>query len=299
MTKVCFLQTSYNNDILLEHLKKMTPGRKGIWKNIEGITDPDKADYVVIIDYNREWEDKIPAEKKIYIGAHAYAHTSYVNYDDRKCVAKLDQRDTFGFGEWWLDEDYDTLSAMEPPKKTKDLSCIMTNERNHVNHRVRIEYMIEFCKQYSDKVDLYGRIHPELPKEQSLADSYKGLLGIDKGHPNWGTHYWFGKRKALEPYRHSLEFVKRTNANYWGERFFDSMLMWCCPIYSGAIGLEKYIPKNSFVYLDVFSTTPKEVMDTVNSDFREKNIKDIAEARNLMLNKYQIWSRIWETINNL
>jgi hypothetical protein len=188
--------------------------------------------------------------------------------------------------------------ALEPPKKTKNLSCIISNSRNHEFHRIRIAWVTNFCNKYSDRVDIYGRIHPEVG-EESIGKSFKGLLGIDKGNPSWGTKYWYGKSPALLPYRHSLELCVKTNGNHWSERFFDSMLMWCMPIYYGGDNMERYLPPNSFRYIDIPKTTPEEILNIIDSSFREEHIKDIAEARWLMMNKYAIFPRVHEVINNL
>jgi hypothetical protein len=89
--------------------------------------------------------------------------------------------------------------------------------------------------------------------------------------------------------------------NYFSERLFDSMLMWCIPIYYGGTNIDKYLPINSFQYFDLYNLnhTPEYILDIIHSDFREQHLSDLAEARNLLLNKYQIWARMWETIHSL
>lgn len=299
MIKVSFLQDDNSPERTLEIFSKMTPGRKGIWKNLIGVKKIEEADFTIIIDETIEkYRKLLIPERTIYIGAHPYGHDHYHNYDNKECIVKLDQRDTIGFFEWWLDEDYDTLIALEPPKKTKNLSCILSNSRNAQFHRERIAWVTRLCNKYSDRVDLYGRIHPEVG-EESLNKSFKGLLGIDKGNPKWVTDYWFGKTPALLPYRHSLELCVKTNGNHWSERFFDSMLMWCMPIYYGGANIERFLPINSFRYINIEEETQDEVIKIIDSNFREEHIKDIAEARDLMLNKYALWPMTKGVIDKL
>ena len=303
MFKVCFLQSTHDNEEVLNHYKKMTPNRSGKWKEMVGTTSIEEADYVVIIDYSMH--EPIPKNKpKIYIGAHPQVCRGYYCFDEKEAIIKMDLKDTFGFGEWWLDEDYDTLSALKPPKKTKDLSCILSNGRTHDFHKKRIEFMVNFCSKYSNRVDLYGRI--KIGKgEESLNKSFKGVCGSSKKDKNYKTTYWNGKRKALEPYRYSLEFDNGSTPkegicrNYFSERFFDSMLMWCMPIYYGGIDIHKFIPINAFRYIDIFNDSSEYVINIIESDFREQHLKDIAEARYLLLNKYQIWSRVYLAIKKL
>lgn len=304
MVKICFFQSQIPHDRLLETFKKMTPGRSGTWKDIAGISNPSVADFHVVID---ETKFKVDPKKVIYIGGHPTSCTGYSNFEDRGgYVAKLDLAQEPGFGEWWLKADYDELSKLQPLKKTKDLTCILSDTRVFDYHKRRIQFMVEFCNKHPTRVDLYGRIRIQ-DGESSLHNSYKGELGVPCTPFDYMNHYWYGKRRALEPYRYSLEFDMGRSPemgiceNYFSERFFDSMLLWTMPIYYGGTNIKKYLPPDSFRYIDIFNPnhSPDYVMDIVNSDFREKHISDIAEARNLLLNKWQLWPRLWSIIHKL
>lgn len=296
--KVCFLQTEWDNQKLLNTLRKMTPNRSGKWKDMEATTNIKEADFYVVIDYTIH---DIDTTRAIYLGAHPTTCGGYVSFDGIDAFAKRDLKNSFGYGEWWLDEDYDALSAMEPPRKCKNLSCILTNNRTYDYHRRRIEFMVEFCEKHPFEVDLYGRIKPQVG-EESLNRSLMGVLGADTSEENYYDRYWFGKRMALESYRYSLEFDMGSSPdwgickNYFSERFFDSLLMWCCPIYYGGIDIHRYIPENSFRYIDPFKDKPEDVIEIAKSDFREENIGYLAEARNLLLNDFQIWPYVYSII---
>ena len=289
MTKVCFIYDSEPRDEILKTFSRFTPKKSGIWKDMVGVTSVDEADYCMLLDGRSS--EIVPPEKAILVGAHPKMEgfASYQCFDNRQCVAKLDCRDTFGYGGWWLDEDYDTLSALKHPKKVKDLSCILSNGKGPWGEIQRIEFMKRFCSKYPGKVDLYGRIKPE----GSLVADYKGELGT-----NTPATYRFGKRRGLEPYRYSIEFDNGPTRNYFSERFFDSMLMWCMPLYWGGTNVEDFLPADSFRYIDI-NGDGSDVMDIVNSNFREKHLDAIAEARDLLLNKYQIWPRLHSVIKEI
>ena len=304
MIKICFFQNQISHEKVLNTFSKMTPNSTGIWKDLVGVTNPDIADFHVIID---ETNLKVDSKKAIYVGGHPTSCTGYNNFENRGgYVAKLDLAETFGFGEWWLKANYNELSSLQSPNKTKDLTCILSNTRVFDYHRKRVKFMMDFCSKYPIRVDLYGRIIIR-EGENSLHNSYKGPVGVSETHTNYEKLYWFGKRKALEPYRYSLEFDMGRSPemgiceNYWSERFFDSMLLWTMPIYYGGTNIHKYLPENSFRYIDLFNPnhTPEYVIDIIDSDFREKHIEDMKEARNLLLNKYQIWPRIFSVIKGL
>jgi len=304
MTKICFFQSEIPYEALLKTFAKMTPSNNGVWKDLIGVTKPDIADFHVVID---ETKFKVDAKKAIYVGGHPTSCTGYSNFENRGgYVAKLDLAETFGFGEWWIEASYDQLTKLEVPKKTKNLSCILSDTRVFDYHKKRIEFMTEFCSKHPNEVDLYGRIAIR-DNEQSLNNSYKGTAGVPTCVKNYERLYWFGKITALEQYRYSLEFDMGRSPemgiceNYWSERFFDAMLLWTMPIYYGGTNIHEYLPENSFRYINLFNPAHNSeyVIDIINSDFREKHIEDMREARDLLLNKYQIWPRIKSVIDKL
>lgn len=293
--RICFLQTEWKNDVLLKHLSKMTPNRSGKWKNMEATADINKADVIVVIDYTSQ---ELPKGKPvIYIGGHPTVCPGHQSFKDKECIASFNSDTELGFIEWWLKDDYDTLSAMKSPEKTKDLSCILSNQRTYDYHRKRIEFMTEFCNQYPGKVDIYGRIKPQ-KGEESLLKHFKGELG-----ENIAFSHWYGKKAALAPYRYSLEFDMGSSPDmgvcrhYFSERLVDSLLMWCMPFYYGGINTGDYIP--GVIPIDPFMDSPEYILNIVNSNEREHNIDKIAEARNLLLNRWQIWPRIYNVIKGV
>lgn len=293
MYKICILQTEWANEKVLRHYSKMTPGRRGIWKDMVGVTSINEADVVAIVDYTTQDIGKKPA---VYLGAHPMGMNGYRCFDNAKnVIAKYDLRDTFGFGEWWLDEDYDTLSALDNPVKTKNLSCILSDKTINLGHRQRISYVERFCSEYPKRLDLYGRINPKI--DSVMYSSYRGILGIDRRNPEYAEKFNSGKTKALLPYQYTLEFDDEWDSPcYFSERVFDDLLLWCMPIYSGGLDINKFLPKNSIIPFNRVTTDPKELIEIIDSGFREKHIEDVREARHLLLNKYQIWARVYEGI---
>ena len=295
--KVCFLQTEWKNEDVLNQYRKMTPGNKGVWKEMTGVTSIDDADYVAIIDYTVQDIKNKPA---IYLGAHPPSTNGYRCFDNAKnAIARMDLRDTCGFGEWWLEMDYDTLMALRPTQKTRNLSAIVSSKTITEGHRQKIKFVDNFCIKYKDKIDIYGRV---LPKQIPHAGaSYKGPLGfVDGVNPEFKSSFNVGKIPALSPYRYTLDFdIDQSCPYYFSERFYDDLLLWCMPIYSGGTQVHKFLPENSFRYFDREKTTPEEILDIVNSDFREKHINDMWAARELLLDTYQLWPRVYNSIKRI
>lgn len=277
--KVCFLMSDLKPSELLNTYRKMTPGRSGKWKDLEGTDKLEEADWFVVID---QCNRNTPAERTIRIGAHPPCCGGYVNFDKVNAAIKLDIKNTFGFGEWWLLYDYDFLSNLKPMVKSKDLVCIITNQDQQDYQKRRKQYLLKFTSKYS--LDIYGRIKPE----GTMIKYYNFELG-----ENTNTTYWFGKEKVLAESRYSLEFDAGECENYFSERFFDAMLLWCMPLYWGGTNVEKYLPAESFRYIDM-SKSGDDISNI--ADYREQHIKEMGEARDLLLNKYQIWPRVYAAI---
>ena len=258
---------SWSHDKTLNVYRKMTPNCSGKWKDMEAVTNPDEADFHIIID--KTTKHKFDPKKAIYISAHPIGYPGH--YDPTECVARIDYSTTSGFIEWWLKYDYDYLSSMPYPKKTKGCVCIMTSSDSADYQRDRLKYMDEFNTQYLGLVHMFGR------HTNPLGD------GID---------YWFGK-EILEDYNYSLEFDAYCE-NYFSERLADSLLMWCKPLYKGGWGVEKFIPEESFIYIG--DKTPRELLIATNEPI---DLKPIEEARYKILNELQVWAKVYNTIKSL
>jgi hypothetical protein len=279
----------------------MTPNKSGLWLNMLGVDNLSDCDFAVVIDH-KDKAQEIPEEKIIYIGAHPTSCDGYQCFDDKKCFAKLDSRDTLGMLEWWLRYSYDDLVSLKPMKKTKGLCTILSNQRHYDYHRKRIEFINEYCRKYPKTIEVYGRIQCRQGEEEILRH-YKGPCGVPDNNPYYMKLYWYGKEEVLEQHRYVLEFDMGESPQqgickpYCSERFADDILLWSMPIYYGGTEIDRFFPKDSFIYLDIFKDDPKKIYDIINSDIREKNLDAIAECRNLILNKYSLWPRIYEVIH--
>jgi hypothetical protein len=275
--KVCFIYDPWPNEKTLGIYKKMTPNCSGIWKDLEAVTNQSDADWCVVID---DTTRPMNPDRTLYVSAHPHM-PGYEGYRDQsQHKHKLDEKETFGFGEWWLDYSYDELMAMGPPKKEKDVCWIISNSVGGYGRERRKE----LAKQLNGLVDVYGRIH----------GVGRGKLGVADN--DGGNHCW-GKEEVLQKYRYSVEVDVGPTKHYFSERVFDSLLMWCMPLYWGSTNLEDYLPKDSFRYIDIYGSG-KDILEISKTDIREKNLAAIAEARQLLLNKYHIFARAHDYISN-
>jgi len=299
MYKICFLSWHFvTPKLFLDSILKMTPGHSGIWGNIKAITEIKKADFCIIMD---GYFKNFPIERSIFVSGHPPNFSSYKSFDKYKgkAAAILPLSKNLNPGEWWVDYDYDYLVKLKPPQKTKNLICIMTYKDTHSTYRQRITFMDNYCNCSKLKtLDLYGRPETKFKMNNNFKSYYRGFLGINNPDVYTGEHI-FGKNILIN-YRYSLEFDLGPTYNYITERFYDSLLLWCMPIYYGSNNVQEFFPENSFRYINIENLSEIfKIDEIVKSVFREQNIDSIRCARDLILNKYQIWPYIHNVINNI
>lgn len=298
---VCFLSHHYASpQAFLNTLLKMTPKCSGKWKEMTLITDPMKADFCVVIDGISHVS--FPRERTLYFGQHPInVSSTFRNFKGVKQLASFPLDKYLNPGEYWIPHDYDTLMKLKPTKKRKDLcTSIIYHKQDRVMRHKRILFMRKLAKIYKN-VDLYGRPEEDYRNDEELKDIYRGCLGKNKFNAYIGEHF-LGKEKVGK-YRYELSFDVGKTINYISERFYDALLLWTMPIYFGSTNVEKFLPENSFRYIDLDNweddNEVERVIDIVNSDFREKNLKAMKEARYLLLNKYQTVAYIYDKIKEL
>lgn len=298
--KVCFLSWHFATPkILLDSLLKMTTKCSGKWKDMEAVLDPFQADFCVIID---GYSGAFPEDRAIYVGEHprilgeTNLSPAFRKWEDRKALLKLNLDDNMNPGEWWIKYDYDTLVSLPIPKKDNTFCCIMTYQTHNKMYAQRYIFMQEFCKRYPGVVDIYGRPEEKFRNDSILKEYYKGVLGFNKPDGRLGEHL-IGK-EIVSNYKYSLEFDVGPTQNYFSERFYDALLLWTKPIYFGSNNVHNFIPQKAFHYVDIndLENAPGKIFVDINEEI---DYNAISEARDLLLNKYQMWPYIYEKIKKL
>lgn len=290
-----------NSQQFVNSFIKLTPNCLGKWKNIEYTLDKNEADYIVVFDGTKE---DIDFSKTLYFGCHPKGPSnSYKDFKNNNCLAAFPLSHYLNPGEVWIDYTYDELKVLQPPTKKYDLACIVTYQDSKKTYRDRIEFLHQFMPNYFN-CHLYGRKSERFLSDPILKNHYKGFLGYD-GYDQFAGEHLSGKNILLD-YRYSLEFDQGPTTNYICERFYDAMLLWTMPIYFGSINVEKYFPSDSFRYVNITLENPIDIMnevdriiEIVSSKFYEKNIEAMSKARELILEKYQVWAMVHKIVNNI
>ncbi len=170
-------------------------------------------------------------------------------------------------------KDYDELSAITQYKKTKELSVISSAKAFSDGHRLRLAFVNTLQNYFGDRIDVFGR-------------------GIREIEDKWD---------ALAPYRYHLALENCAVNDYWTEKISDPFLAGCHPIYYGCPNIEKYFPNNALTKIDLLQ--PEKAIDIIEECLAHKRYeqthREIQEARDAVLNRYNIFPMIVSHLDRL
>ena len=175
-----------------------------------------------------------------------------------------------GFLGWSIDKSFNELVRMQPPVKTRHLSCIISSSHIYPGHRRRLTLMHKLIRSGA-KFDLMGR----------------GFRNIDD------------KWEALASYRFSIAMENESIPHYFTEKITDCFLARTIPVYWGCSNLDDYFPPESFIRIDV--EKPKEtaaILESLDESEYQRRIPALEEARRLVLDKYNPLAGIDELLRN-
>ena len=159
------------------------------------------------------------------------------------------------------------------PKKSKLCSVISSDKSDTPGHRQRKAFVDRLMSELGDRIDFYGRgIHPIADKDTALAD-YAFHIAIENSqHPH-----------------------------YWTEKLADPFLRGCMPIYHGCPNTIDYFPAEALIPIDI--EQPDEAIEQIRQALEQgissQQSAAIAQARELVLHKYNVFAYLDELINAL
>jgi Glycosyltransferase family 10 (fucosyltransferase) C-term len=262
--------------------KRQTPGLTGRWGNIEFTEDQnEKVDFIVV--FNQPSVDikakALEGGSWLFLQEPPYTRNEYFKYHFRfadKIISGFDGStpnniQTQAGLPWHINLSYDELKKLNHTDHIKEnrISWITSNNNMFPGHQPRIDF-IDFLKESNFDFDLFGR----------------GFQPIDD------------KFEGLKSYKYSIAVENYSSNDYWTEKAIDCMLSWTIPLYYGCTNMEKYFPKGSFINVDI--TNKQKALDQIaeiqKSNYWEENLDALAEARELILDKYQIYPLLSSSI---
>ena len=276
---------------LLDDYKRQTPNNSGCWNNfLEGTDNIDDADILIIQDECSIKEfNHFEPNNRYYFSREALDRHSYYKYKDTGLIdcSFWNKKDSYLWTKWiynnkntgGIGKSYDELKAILPPIKTKKVCCILSNKRVNEGHNLRVDFMSSMMKKYGHKIDLYG--------------------GVDCANLHMLNN---DKFECLKQYEYCIAFDNQDDIEkFFGTQFTDAMLCYTVPIYWGGSNnqLIKYFPLLSFETFNVRDLNEMDrIISIVNSNSYESRLNAICEARNKIIEKYNMWPTIEYEIKN-
>jgi hypothetical protein len=264
-----------------ENFDKCTPGNSGVWDQILFTSHPVKVcDYAIVIHRIPDWVIDLTCPPEHLWLAHFEPPIDFwmamLLDDDRYArvfttdPALQDERfvHTNPLHQWMIKRDYDFLSRLEVPEKTRQCSWIMRKITVFPGHQARQRFLDRITGKLD--FDLFGR----------------GYAFLDD------------KWDGLAPHRYSFVIENHQNDLYWTEKIMDCFLTWTMPIYFGARKITDYFPAESMIRIDI---EDPDVVDKIKSAMArgawEKNLDAIREARRRVLNEHHILAKLARSIH--
>ncbi len=258
------------------NLLRQTPGGQGVWNSVHFTLQPlVNCDYLLVLNFIPDdlrptrptlytWammqEPHIPGKFDWVVDGHerfdrVFSHVPMTDNDK--------YLDTQTCLPWHIDKTYDELILLSCPKKTKRISWITSNKRTFPGHKLRMDFFDHIVRRVDLKLDVFG-------------------YGINPVRDKWD---------GLAPYKYSLAVENSSSMHYWTEKVADCFLSYCLPFYSGCINLGDYFPKESYIEIDIKNVEKSVdiIKSAISSNQWKKRLGAIMEARELVLNKYQLF----------
>ena len=289
MFNVYFIRDGYRGT---HALRRFCPGGKGEWKNIKSVDEMDDADVLVICGTPFMGFDfaSFSPEKIMYYKLEPDEfwfvpfYWKYVNPSSHMITMDAHPR----FATWDIKKTYDELLNNDFPEKTKRLSWVTTNYGDGTQepdiqvlsgHRLRMKFLKDFLKKYPDEMILYGR----------RLENYKYKCNKGALYDKW---------EGLADYRYTFSFMNSSQIGFFDEKLVDAIMAGCMPMVWGCPNLEDFLPKNSFIRLDITKDDAiDEAVEIANSDFREQNLDELKEAKRILLTELSLMPQLWKDIN--
>jgi len=109
------------------------------------------------------------------------------------------------------------------------------------------------------------------------------------------------KADALDGFRYHVAIENHISEHHWTEKLSDAFLGCTLPFYSGCPNAADYFPAKSFIPIDInyIDESIDIIKESIRNDEYEKRLPHILEARQLVLEKYNIFAVLDRQISQL
>lgn len=143
------------------------------------------------------------------------------------------------------------------------MSIISSNVTITAGHKRRQAFTKRLCEHFGSKIDFFGR----------------GVRDIED------------KWDAISGYKYHVVIENSSFADYWTEKLADAFLGGAYPFYYGCPNVLDYFSPHSLTLIDIndFERSAEVIEGAIKSRKYESSLSPIDEARNLVLDKYNLF----------
>jgi hypothetical protein len=167
--------------------------------------------------------------------------------------------------------DYDRLKAIDHFEKDKLISVISSGQADTQGHKRRQSFVQMLGKHFGSDLDIFGR----------------------------GIRYVEDKWDGISSYGYHIVVENGAHPDYWTEKLADAYLGGAYPFYDGCPNISHYFPSGSYTQIDI--DDPEGALSTIKNALQNeqytRSLKELRAARELVLDKYNLFSMLAELCN--
>ncbi len=175
------------------------------------------------------------------------------------------------FQKWQGDGlSYNDFKSLHKVNKEKLLSVFCSNKTFTEGHKARFNFCLKLKNHFKDKLDWFGN-------------------GIQPVESKW---------HGIAPYKYHIALENSNSSDYWTEKLMDPLMVMTHPIYYGATNIDKYFSTNHLTVIDIKypRLAISKIEKLISENFYEKNLTKLIEARDLVMDKYNLFNLIAEIV---
>lgn len=180
-----------------------------------------------------------------------------------------------GYMVWYTGRAFAEEAARRMPdaaEKTKGISVVCSSKKmRHTNHLDRFRLV------------------------SSIVETVPGVDWFGKGVRPLKSKY-----DALDPYKYHIAVENHVAEGHWTEKLADAIVCGCLTFYAGDSSVARILPAGSFIPIPIDdpARAAKIISDAVEAGEWERRRDAIAEARRLLLTKYNFFAQVAEVVES-
>jgi len=272
------------------------------WGDIQLVSNVEESDIVIICDgvsnmTKKEFETFLKKDK-IFLQREPSHVQGPIKINKSKVLKAITYENHYPYVDWYVDMDYNKLSNIKIDDRFKDKKnpiCVISSKAFTDGQRKRLSFLKKI--QQMVEIDFYGQIHIS-----KMFNNYCGPIefGVNAdGLYNPAGAYPYRDKSRIFEYKLSISLENGSQKNFF-TRTTEDLLCWALPIYWGCPNIEDFFPKHSYRYIDIEQETfTKEEIEYLLRPPEQQELYALAEARDLILNKYNFFPYISNILKDL